>query len=462
MAAAFPGWASVAVVDPATGRQLANTLRPSANELPPTIGPEIVARVTETRKPAVAVRYPGEGGVHGQGVVLLYMPLVAQNTVRTVLVVGLKAEVVQQILERSPEERLLTVVVDDGNRILARSREIDRFFGQEANGELRHATAGRGEGLFTTRTLDDREVFTAFRRSPLTGWRAVAATERSRFDAIRERSTWALIGTGAFSLALAGVLAAFLFYSVVERRVTDERLAASRALSALDARLLATTQEALAEQRKSAGEREVLLREIYHRVKNNLQIIQSLLRLGSRDLLPEQQEPFEGAIRRIGAMARVHSLLYKSPDLASIDFKDYLEDLVKETAEGFGADVRGIVTEFDVQSMRVPLDTAVPLAFITVEILTNAFKHAFPDGRQGLITIRTRQEGDNGVLTIADNGIGLPEKPAGGRPLGLTLVNKLVQQIGGSMKAPRSGESAYQVTFPLTPPPAGPLPARNS
>ena len=238
----------------------------------------------------------------------------------------------------------------------------------------------------------------------------------------------------------------------MERRISDERLAASRALGELDARLLATTQEALAEQHKSASEREVLLREIYHRVKNNLQIIQSLLRLGSRDLDPDQQEPFESAIRRVGAMARVHSLLYQSPDLASINFRDYLRDVVQETADAFGAETRGIATALDAEPMRVPLDTAVPLAFITVEILTNAFKHAFPAGRSGTISISAHPEDGHGVLTIADDGVGLPTGKGRRRTLGLTLVMKLVEQINGSLEAPEAGRSTYRVTFPLAHP----------
>ena len=188
------------------------------------------------------------------------------------------------------------------------------------------------------------------------------------------------------------ILAVFLFYNVMERRVSAERLAASRALSDLDARLLATTQEALAEQRKASSEREVLLREIYHRVKNNLQIVQSLLRLGSRDLGPDQRDAFESAIRRIGAMARVHTLLYSSADLASIDLREYLDGLSKEVADAFGAQERGIRTVVEADAMRVPLDTAVPLAFIAVEVLTNAFKHAFPAGRGGTIKVERAAE----------------------------------------------------------------------
>jgi two-component sensor histidine kinase len=201
----------------------------------------------------------------------------------------------------------------------------------------------------------------------------------------------------------------------------------------------------------------VLLREIYHRVKNNLQIVQSLLRLGSRDLSEDQREPFENAVRRIGAMARVHTLLYNSPDLASIDFREYIDGLMGEIAEAFGADERGIETVLDVEPMRVPLDTAVPLAFIATELLTNAYKHAFPADRTGTITIAARHEDGHGLLVVTDNGVGLPANTGPRRPLGLTIVNKLVQQIGGSIEQPSAGESRFRVTFPLdgtAPPPS--------
>jgi two-component sensor histidine kinase len=267
-----------------------------------------------------------------------------------------------------------------------------------------------------------------------------------------------MVTTGILSLIIASVLGIFVFYNVMERRVSEERLAASRALGELDARLLATTQESLAEQRKAASEREVLLREIYHRVKNNLQIVQSLLRLGSRNLNDEQREPFESAVRRIGAMARVHTLLYNSPDLASIDFKEYLEGLIREIADAFAGDERGIVTELEADTMRVPLDTAVPLAFVAAELMTNAYKHAFP-GDRGIITVAATRKDGQGTLTIADNGVGFSAEAIPGRPLGLTIVTKLVQQIGGTFEQPEAGQAVFRITFPLEGPAAKPGPA---
>jgi two-component sensor histidine kinase len=272
---------------------------------------------------------------------------------------------------------------------------------------------------------------------------------RQQLDAAARRSVWATIAAVALSVILVAILGIFLFHTVMERRVSNERLAASEALGELDARLLATTQEALDEQRKAASEREVLLREIYHRVKNNLQIVQSLLRLGSRDLKPDQREPFESAVRRIGAMARVHTLLYNSPDLASIDFKDYLDELLRELSEGFAAEERSIEHVLDAHSLRLPLDTAVPLAFVAVEILTNAFRHAFPEGRPGTINVHAWREGNTGKLRIEDNGIGLTPGQRSKRQLGLTIVAKLVQQIGGTLEEPPPGASIFTITFPL-------------
>jgi two-component sensor histidine kinase len=148
-------------------------------------------------------------------------------------------------------------------------------------------------------------------------------------------------------------------------------------------------------------------------------------------------------------MARVHTLLYNSPDLASIDFREYVDGLIGEIADAFGAEERGIETILEVEPMRVALDTAVPLAFIATELLTNAYKHAFPADRTGTITIAARREDGHGLLVISDNGVGLPASTGPRRPLGLTIVTKLVQQIGGDLKQPSPGESRFQVTFPL-------------
>jgi two-component sensor histidine kinase len=435
----MPTWTAVALVDPESGQRIVarGTWRPDSQR-------EVLDKVRQTRRPAVETP-PGPAGEREN--VFLYAPVLRDEVVRSVVAAAVQVPELREIAAPRSDGLLLTIL-DGRNQVLGRSRDPDRFIGHEASDSFKRAATG-SEGFFEGTSLDGELTFGAYARSPLTGWISFVSMSRQQLDAAARRSVWATIAAVALSVVLVAILGIFLFHTVMERRVSNERLAASEALGELDARLLATTQDALDEQRKAASEREVLLREIYHRVKNNLQIVQSLLRLGSRDLKPDQREPFESAVRRIGAMARVHTLLYNSPDLASIDFKDYLDELLRELSEGFAAEERSIEHVLDAHSLRLPLDTAVPLAFVAVEILTNAFRHAFPEGRPGTINVHAWREGKVGKLRIEDNGIGLTPGQRSKRQLGLTIVAKLVQQIGGTLEEPPPGASTFTITFPL-------------
>jgi two-component sensor histidine kinase len=455
---AMPQWTAIALLDPASGGQLVSTRRIPRDGPVDAARRDVVQQVVATRRPALRIRRGGSDGLGDGPAVAIYVPVVRNGEVRGVLAAGMRASEVQRTLESQRDPRFLSAVIDADGFILAQSDAPERAVGRRADPDLVAAIDRGASGQPATTTLDGHEMLVASARSPLSGWTSVEAGDAEEIVQLSERSTWATAAAGLLAVILAAILALFLYHSVVQRRLADERLAASRALGDLDARLLLTTQEALAEQRKSASEREVLLREIYHRVKNNLQIIQSLLRLGSRDLDADQREPFESAIRRIGAMARVHTLLYNSPDLASIDFKDYLTGLASETADAFGAEERGLLVKLDAASMRVPLDTAVPLAFIAVEILTNAFKHAFPGTRRGRVTVRSSVEDDHGMLSIEDDGIGLPPEETLRRRLGLTIVGKLAQQIGGTIEQPAPGGSRFSIRFPLKADTHSPLP----
>ncbi|NNM70910.1 sensor histidine kinase [Enterovirga aerilata] len=443
VASDVPNWTGLALVDLGTGQVLAST-RP---EWPPPQALGAVPTLRSTRKPSIAALV---GPSLRPGVIVFSVPVVRNGEARRVLVSGYDAsELLRIVSAESQDSGLLLTLADQAGTVLARSRAPETAIGREITAHFRQKIENRDSGLFHGPSREGDEISGAFVRSDLTRWVAAAAIDRRQIDKFSRSSVWATIAAGALSLILAGILAVFIVHTVMERRVSEERLAASRALGELDARLLKTTQEALGEQRKASSEREVLLREIYHRVKNNLQIVQSLLRLGSRELNPEQREPFENAVRRIGAMARVHTLLYNSPDLASIDFKVYLDELLKEMSEAFGGEERGIEAVLDAESMRVPLDTAVPLAFIAVELLTNAYRHAFPEGRRGRITVEVRKDEPFGALRIADNGVGLDRSALMKRRLGLTIVRKLVQQIGGAIEEPQDGSSSFLVRFPL-------------
>lgn len=437
-------WLSLGLIDAQTGRVISAT----GSSLAEGLDAATLARIRETRRPEIMLKPSDAAGRSGS--VNLFVPVIRDNMVGAILATSLNARTLEDAAgRRSDRTNLLTAVLDPQGRSVAQPAAARERLGESFDREVGQISAGRESGMFNWSGPRSEPMFSSFQRSPLTGWISVVGMPQRQIDKLSTRSVWTTIAAGMLSLILAGVLVVFIVHTTMQRRVTAERLTASRALGELDARLLATTQEALGEQRKASSEREVLLREIYHRVKNNLQIVQSLLRLGSRDLKPEQREPFESAVRRIGAMARVHTLLYESPDLASIDFKDYLEELLRELSEGFAAEERQIASILDAVSMRVPLDTAVPLAFIAVEILTNSFRHAFPGGRAGRISVEIRHDEPFGTLMITDDGVGLSSETGTRRRLGLTIVRKLVQQIGGHIEEPGPGSSTYLIRFPL-------------
>ena len=455
--AAMPYWSFLAVVQP--DATVVFSTKPVEQEAPSDAS---IRRAAETRRPVIETR---SAAPDRRGGILLYVPVVRNDAVKLVLLASFDASDVRGIVETfGAIPGFFSVVVDETGAMLAQSHAAPSSLDQEIVRRLKQEEATRPVGQFQASTAAGKPITVAFVRSSVTGWIAVSAIGSAESDRLMARSVWATAGAAALSLLLTGILGVFIVHTIMERRVSEERLSASRALGELDARLLATTQEALGEQRKASSEREVLLREIYHRVKNNLQIVQSLLRLGARDLKHEQREPFESAVRRIGAMARVHTLLYNSPDLASIDFKDYLDELLRELSEGFAAEERAIESVLETEAMRMPLDTAVPLAFIAVEILTNAFKHAFPEGRAGKISVSVERTGEEAILRIRDDGIGMTYDSKTKRRLGLTIVRKLVQQIGGTLEEPPAGTSAFAIRFPIagaaaTPPPPLPMPS---
>lgn len=185
--------------------------------------------------------------------------------------------------------------------------------------------------------------------------------------------------------------------------------------------------------RRTLAEREVLLREIHHRVKNNLQIVSSLLNLQARRLTdPAQRAPFDDARQRVVSMALIHDQLYRQHDLARIDFRPYLNELVRLQRSAYGVGGSRIRLDVDVQAPPLPLHTAIPCGLIASELVSNALKHAFPDGREGRVVVRLRAEAAEWELAVEDTGMGAAAvEGAGG--LGLEIVDALARQLGGTV-----------------------------
>jgi two-component sensor histidine kinase len=215
-----------------------------------------------------------------------------------------------------------------------------------------------------------------------------------------------------------------------------------------------TERKQMEEQlRRALREKETLLREIHHRVKNNMQIISSLLKLQMRNAADEQTRAmFRESQNRILSMAMIHEKLYQSEGLHRIDLKDYIDDLAREVVISFGEMVAGIVLKTDIEEITLGLDTAIPCGLIIIELLSNALKHAFPPHRgEGEIFIGLRPEGQGWLgLTVRDNGAGLPADMEINalKSLGLRLVADLARyQLGGDLNISRDNGTAIYVRF---------------
>jgi two-component sensor histidine kinase len=204
--------------------------------------------------------------------------------------------------------------------------------------------------------------------------------------------------------------------------------------------------------RQSLREKETLLREIHHRVKNNMQVISSMLEL-QRDHAADAglRDAFAVAEQRVKAMALLHEKLYRAADVTNIDFADYLRELAAESMAAHGVGPPRTALRVTGHDIRLPLDAAVPCALAVNELLTNAIKHAFPAGRSGEISIDLARAPGRIVLTVRDNGVGLPARfdPTKAKSLGLQLVDVLSRQLHGSFRLTSSAGVAAELSFPF-------------
>lgn len=197
--------------------------------------------------------------------------------------------------------------------------------------------------------------------------------------------------------------------------------------------------------------RELLLKEVHHRVKNNLQVVSGLLYLQSKHISDKNMiEMFNESSNRIQSMSLIHQKLYQSKDAATIDFDGYVRDLIGALLHSYGTDRSAIKVVLDVDHTGLGMDSAVPCGLIINELVSNSFKYAFPAGRRGEVRIAlSRHDGDKITLVVADNGVGLPESLdfLNAESLGLQLVVTLVDQLRGTITLSRDTGTKFTVVF---------------
>lgn len=206
--------------------------------------------------------------------------------------------------------------------------------------------------------------------------------------------------------------------------------------------------------RRSLEEKEVLLSEVHHRVKNNLQVVSSLLHLQSLQTSdPSSVEMFEESRHRVRSMALVHERLYRSKDMANIEFTDYIQGLADTLFQSYKVDSSRINLTTNVKGVRLAIDVAVPCGLLINELVSNCLKHAFVGRQQGHINIELQAITDDDILLkIADDGLGLPEgfEPEGAETFGMQVVIALVDQIRGRMDIVREEGTEFRIFFPRT------------
>ena len=202
----------------------------------------------------------------------------------------------------------------------------------------------------------------------------------------------------------------------------------------------------------SLREKEVLLEEIHHRVKNNLQVVSSFLRLQSAHVHdPAALEMFTEGRNRIQSMALVHEKLYQSADLSRVDFADYVRSLSRLLVSSYRARAATVTLRTTVENVMLGIDIAVPLGLVINELLSNCLKYAFPSGRPGQVRVELAPAGASDyLLVVADDGVGFPTGVDFRKTdtLGMQLVCALTEQLGGSIELASDGGTEFRIRLP--------------
>ncbi len=205
--------------------------------------------------------------------------------------------------------------------------------------------------------------------------------------------------------------------------------------------------------RESLAEKEILLREIHHRVKNNMQVVSSLLNLQAGYVEDRQARAmFEDCQARVRSMAMVHEKLYRSPNLATLDFGQHVRELCEALVRTFSNEARSINLNVVADAVSLDIDTAIPVGLILNELVTNALKYAYPAGGSGELRISLRlATPEQLILSVADNGVGLPKgfEVEQARSLGLKMIRSLTRQIKGRLEVRQSDGAEFRIAFPV-------------
>ena len=299
----------------------------------------------------------------------------------------------------------------------------------------------RAHGLASFICPDNQAAFAALHRRVIGGERG-----ELDFEVVGLRGTRRWLHTSAapmFDVTLGETVLVGITSDFTERKRGDEQL---RALNEeLGKRVLARTSE--------LKEREVMLQEIHHRVKNNLQVVASLINMQSRSLVSASTRmALQQCRSRVETMAQIHEMLYQSKDYARVPFAKYARDLATRVLSASGTSSTLIILDFQLEDLSLAVDKAIPCGLILNELVANSVKHAFPNAASGKIRIELRRLADHKILlSVGDDGIGIepdyePEKASS---LGVQLVLTLVEQLDADLQIVRRPGATFRIAFPV-------------
>lgn len=276
------------------------------------------------------------------------------------------------------------------------------------------------------------------------------------FPKLKRKMPWYIIPILLTVQGAISIILLFIVFYVINKEIIFWSIQVSWITVVIASAIEIGRQERLRKKAESKienqlKEKQVLLKEVYHRVKNNMQVIVSMLRIQKNFVKDKKAREFLTASKdRIQSMALVHEKLYRAEDLAHIDFSDYVKSLSEQLFRTYVINPDKIKLNTDIKFALLDINSAIPCGLIINELVSNALKYAFPDDMKGEINIslHTDQE-NNHVLTVSDNGIGFPGKIdfRNTKTFGLQLVNILVDQLHSTVELDREGGTSIKITF---------------
>jgi two-component sensor histidine kinase len=373
------------------------------------LGPAVRSRVTK------AVVYTYSEALRGP-----------DGALQGIVSVGIAPTQPKPLASRAPGEPLAQLWAGERRLIVASHMDFD-----PAGNPLPQPPPFRATPEGQMGFLPGGDVLTAFHKPDGSGLVATVTVRPTEVLAPWRKA----VGDSAILLGVAAVITGLLAFTA--SRLADQdyqaRVALEQSASALSA---------------AVAEKDLLLREIHHRVKNNLQITSSLIQLQARKFRdPEVRHAFDQTQQRLRSISLVHDVLYHENTAARVDVGVYLRELTEEIATGHGAVERGISVEVRTEPFALPPGQVTPLGLCLAEVLTNVFKHAFPEGGGAIALLAKAADGEIEVI-VRDNGQGFDGTTLREGSLGLMLISVLSRQLNGRFSFENAGGTTFRLVFP--------------